>query len=59
MTTILTYREKLSSTRKLSSYLRSAQWVYPPTGVDSSNDDTRNLKTNKAGRKLSIGLLPP
>lgn len=42
---------RFSNAKKLSSYLRAAP------GVDSSNSLTRNLSTNKKGRKLSITLL--
>lgn len=42
---------RFANSKKFASYLRSAP------GVDSSNETTRNLKTNKAGRKLSISLL--
>lgn len=42
---------RFRSAKKLASYLRSAP------GVDSSNETTRITRTNKFGRRLSIGLL--
>lgn len=42
---------RFASAKKLDSYLRSAP------GVDSSNEVTRIKKTNKFGRRLSVGLL--
>ena len=43
--------ERFDNSKQLTSYLRSAP------GVDSSNENTRNLRTNKFGRKLSVTLL--
>lgn len=43
--------QRFNSSKKLSSYLRSAP------GVDISNDTIRNLKTNKFGRRLSVSLI--
>lgn len=43
--------ERFPNSKHFTSYLRSAP------GVDSSNDETRTLKTNKFSRKLSISFL--
>ncbi|MEW5816512.1 MAG: transposase [Spirochaetota bacterium] len=43
--------ERFENARHLTSYLRRVP------GVDSSNETTNNLKTNKFGRKLSVSLL--
>ena len=43
--------ERFDNSKQLTSYLRSAP------GVDSSNENIRNLRTNKFGRKLSVTLL--
>ena len=43
--------ERFDNSKHLTSYLRSAP------GVDSSNENIRNLRTNKFGRKLSVTLL--
>lgn len=43
--------KRFQNSKKLASYLRSAP------GVDSSNENIKNLSTNKMGRRLSITLL--
>lgn len=43
--------DRFPNAKHFTSYLRSAP------GVDSSNDNTRNLKTNKFARKVSITFL--